>query len=436
MKKSFFTLVFILIIIMGLLSVMFYFKGEKEHSRDRDEVAEDIQIHFWRNYGNDLENQAFMELINHFERLNPGIKVKMRSIPYSDYEILIRTEFAAGTPPDVLMIDSPNLALYAKTGVLNPLTSFIDESSLNDFPDSTIEGLMYENEPYLMPITESGLALFYNIPLFKEAGLSLPKKDPHEPLTWEEVREMAIEISRIGEEVDGLDPAQGFASGEAAAYFKMPILWQFGAEILSPDGTTSNGYLNSAEAIEALTFYQNLYHEDGVASIEMTTGSFEKNLLGLTVLGSWAVADFQNHYELELDVDFGVAPLPKAKIQAVPNGGWALALSSESNHSEEAWAFIEFLSSYAGMKKYVEITGDIPARISVAEDIPELNQYPMNIFVEQAHHYSKSRPVTPVYPVVSEEIRTLFEEIGIGGKDVKKSVQKAVETIDAALEPN
>lgn len=80
------------------------------------------------------------------------------------------------------------------------------------------------------------------------------------------------------------------------------------------------------------------------------------------------------------------------------------------------------------------MTGDIPARYSVAEAIPELNEYPKNIFVEQVQQYSRIRPITPVYSLVSLAIKELFEDVGIKGEDVEEVADEAVIKINQALE--
>ncbi|GAA3334493.1 hypothetical protein GCM10020331_102660 [Ectobacillus funiculus] len=72
----------------------------------------------------------------------------------------------------------------------------------------------------------------------------------------------------------GLTQHKGLAKGKLPLIFKMPLLWQFGASVLSPDGTTASGYLDSKEALEALQFYQDLYHRDGVAAIELPPRTF------------------------------------------------------------------------------------------------------------------------------------------------------------------
>ncbi|PPA71711.1 ABC transporter substrate-binding protein [Jeotgalibacillus proteolyticus] len=410
-------------------------------SRERVELTElttenQVVLTFWRNYGNPAENLAYEKLVQTFEKENPSIKIEMNSIEYGDYELRLRTEIAAGKPPDIMSIDSPNLALYARTDAIRSLNSYMKQDGVyDDLPESVLQGLTYNGEVFLSPVVSSGTALFYNKHLFKEANLPYPSADPSDPITWEEVVEAAKKINDPEEGIIGIDPAEGFSGGESAAYFKLPILWQFGADVLSPDGKTADGYLNSPKAIEALQFYQNLYHKEKVAAIEMPYEAFERGLLGMTILGSWALENLGNSSQhFKLGEDFGVAALPKGEFQVVPNGGWSLGISSKSAHPDEAWAFIEYISSFEGMETYVELTGDIPARHSVAAAFPEFYRYPKNIFLEQEKSVSKNRPVTPAYPIVSSTIKTLFEDIGIRNQDVKESADRAVRTIDNGIE--
>lgn len=438
MKKWFTIIIFAIIlcsILMYALSFFDTFSVSQNDKGDKTNASDQIQLTFWRNGGNVAENKAFEEIVSSFEEANPNILVNMKSIPYSDYEIRLRTELAAGNPPDILTIDSPTLALYANTGSLLSIDPYMrKEGKIDDIPDSTLKGLSYKGQIYLAPIVESSIALYYNKHLLKDAGIHLPSEDPNKPLTWDEVLEIAKKVNNPAKGIIGIDPAQGFNDGEAPAYFKTPLLWQFGANILSPDGTTASGHLDSNEALEALQFYQDLYHKYGVASFEIPAGAFETGKLAMTVLGSWTLADLEkNHPDFKLGEDFGVTPLPKDKFQFVPNGGWALGITSKSKHPKEAWEFIKYVTGYEGMKKYVTITGDVPARYSVAKDFPELNEYPKNIFLQQTQKYSRNRPVTPAYPVVSDAIRKLFEDVGIGGKDVNASAKEAVEKINAGL---
>ncbi|MFJ5759125.1 ABC transporter substrate-binding protein [Neobacillus sp. NPDC093182] len=413
----------------------FYFFILSSDSPDKEKQAKQVELTFLRNLANPAFNKAYEEVVAAFEAAHPNIKINMQSMHWgSEYELRLRTELAAGNHPDIMAIDSPNLALYANSGSLLSIDSYMKaEGNIEDIPEGILKGLTYKDEIYLAPIVESSIALFYNMNLFREAGIPFPSGNPNNPMTWDEVLEIAKKINNPAKGVIGIDPAQGFGVGEGPAYFKMPILWQFGADVLSPDGSTAQGYLNSPEALQALQFYQDLYHKHGVASAEMPPAPFETDKLGMTVLGSWAMSELQQTPDFVLGEDFGVAPLPKGQNQVVPNGGWALGISSKSKHPEEAWEFVQFATGYEGSKLFVEISGDLPARYSVAKDFPELNEYPKNIFVQQDQNYSKNRPVTPAYPVISEAIKDLFEEVGLEGKNVEEAANIAVEKINNGL---
>jgi len=412
-----------------------YYLSNHNQGMDKKIKPEIIELTFLRNLGNEEFNRAYEEVVATFEEKHPNIKINMQSMHWAnEYEIRLRTELAAGNYPDIMAIDSPNLALYVNAGALLSIDSYMKkEGDISDISEDLLNGLRYKDEIYLAPIVESNIALFYNKNLFREAGIPFPSEDPNNPLTWERVLEIAKKINNPETGVIGIDPAQGFGEGEGTAYFKMPILWQFGAEILSPDGTTAEGYLNSKEAIEALQFYQDLYFKHGVATAQLPDRPFEKDQLAMTVLGSWHISELQDYEGFVFGEDFGVAPLPRAKYQVAPNGGWALGISSKTKHPDEAWEFVKFATGYEGAKIFVEITGDLPARNSVAKEFPELNQYPKNIFIQQAKNISKNRPVTPAYPVISEAIKELFEDVGLKGKNVETAANEAVLKINNGL---
>ncbi|WP_141430514.1 sugar ABC transporter substrate-binding protein [Bacillus sp. 03113] len=393
-------------------------------------------ITFWRNSGNDAENKVYEDLIKSFEKENPKIDVKMTPIPFADYSTKLRTALASGNPPDILAVDSPDLGAYAEAGALLSIDDYMKkEGNIEDIPEGTLAGVTYKDKIYLAPIVQSGIAMFYNKNLFKKAGLEFPSEDPKNPWTWEQVLDAAKKINDPKNGIYGIDPAQGFGDGEGPAYFKSPIIWQFGGDILSPDGSTADGYLNSPQTLKALQFFQDLYQKDKVAAVELPPDPFATGKLGISVDGSWALSHFANNFpNFKLGEDYGVAPLPKEANQVAPNGGWTLGISAKTKHQDEAWKFVQYVTSYDGQKTYVEATGDIPVRISVAKEIPEINEYPKNIFLVQGQEFSKNRPVTPAYPTVSKSIKKLFEDVGLANRNVKAAAEEAVKEIDKAIE--
>ncbi|MCM3632123.1 ABC transporter substrate-binding protein [Paenibacillus camelliae] len=393
-----------------------------------------VTLTFWRNSGNKLENLAYDTLIVKFMEQHPTIRIDMLAFPYADYDTKLRTAVATGSPPDIMAIDAPSLASYAQADALLPLTEQYNiDGNLEDIPTSTMEGYTYHNDIYLAPMTESSIAMFYNIKLFQDAGLELPSADPDEAWTWEQVLDAAIKINNPEKGVYGIDPAQGFQNAGATAYFKYPMIWQFGGDVMNESGTSARGALDSPETKQALAFYAELFNKYQVAAFEYPLDAFPNRKLGITIDGTWTLAHIEENYpDFKLGVDFGVAPLPKVTRQAVANGSWALGISAKTKHSDAAWTFVNWMTSYEGLMLYSSITGDIPVRYSVAKQFAELNEYPLNIFVVQNQKYGRPRPITPIFPQMSEAVKSLFEEVTVQRRNVDEAVEDAIVRIDKA----
>jgi ABC-type glycerol-3-phosphate transport system substrate-binding protein len=138
MKKRL-ALILSLSILLGICAAVLYiYKPDgSEKTEIRQKSLKQVQLTFWRNKGNDSENKAYEELVNSFEKANPEIEITMKLIPYSDYEIRLRTEIATGTPPDIMAIDSPTLALYANAGSLLSIDSFMKKEG-NQLPNQVL----------------------------------------------------------------------------------------------------------------------------------------------------------------------------------------------------------------------------------------------------------------------------------------------------------
>jgi fructooligosaccharide transport system substrate-binding protein len=393
-----------------------------------------MTLKFWRNSGNDAENAAYDQLVERFMELHPDIKVLMEPIPYSDYDTKLRTSIASGQPPDVMTIDAHNMASYAEAEALMPLTDFFNKDGrVEDIPAATLSTYTYKNEIYMAPLTESSIALFYNKKMFEEKGIPLPSKDPENPMTWDQVLDAARKLTDPSKGIYGIDPAQGFQNAGATAYFKYPIIWQFGGEVMNPEGTTAKGYLDSLETKQALQFFVDLYNTYQVSGLEYPVDPFPNGFLGMTVDGSWSLTHYANNFpDFKLGVDYDIAPLPKGTAQAVANGSWSLAISSKTEQAEEAWQFVNWITGYEGQKTYISMTKDIPVRYSVGQEVAELNEYPMDIFVIQNQKFGRSRPITPIFPQMSEAVRQLFEDITIGKADIDQSVARMIQVIDEA----
>ncbi|MFC5467655.1 ABC transporter substrate-binding protein [Cohnella suwonensis] len=404
-------------------------------SQEATPEPEKVEITHWR-YENDNETKTIQALIESFQKQYPHITVKLELIPSEQYETKIRTAMAGQNAPDIMAIDAPTIASYASQEAIIPLDDYMNaDGNKEDISKPVLGSITYKGKIYAAPLQDHSLVFFYNKKMFEEKGIALPSQNPNEPLTWDQLLEAAKKLTDTGKGIYGLNPIfKGFTGGEAPPYGEMPWIWQAGGEIINAEGTTSKGYLDSPESKTALEFIRKLYNEYKVAPKELPEDPLPNGKVAIDIQSPGYLNKLKTKYpDFELGVDFDIMPLAKNMKQATPMGSWNMAITSQSKHPREAWLFVNWVTGAEGAKEWYKGTGNLPARQSTIAAIPELNQYPLNVFAGQSLNFAHPRPVTPAYPVISETIRELFEEIGIGNHDVDAALEKAVKKIDAAL---
>ena len=440
MKKTWMLLLIVLLVAGGLAACSSgggSKNGGNQGSANTGGGSEDEQIvlTFWR-HDYAPEAETLDKLIASFQAKYPHIKVNMELIPNDQYETKLRTALAGQSAPDILAIDGPTLASYAHQGALLPLDDYMKkDGNIDDIAKPVLESLTYEGKIYAAPNNDASLAMFYNIKMFEEKGIPLPSPNVEEAWTWDQLLDAAKKLNDPDNGVYGINPSPwGFAGHEGVPFADMTFLWQAGADILSPDKTTAKGYLDSPEAKKALEFWNTLYNVEKVAPKELPQDAFANGKVAINVDGPWALAYLESNFpDFKLGEDYGVAPLWKDVKQVTPNGSWNMGISAKTKHPDEAWLFINWVTGVEGSKVWYEGTKNLPARLSTAEAFSELREYPMNIFVQQSARFAKPRPVTPAYPAVSEAIRLLFEEVGLGGADIDEALARAVQKIDEGI---
>ena len=81
--------------------------------------------------GDSTELSAFQDLIKTFSAQNPGINVAITPIPaLVDYRKRLAADFAAGTPPDVFLLNYHRAVPYSAKNQLEPLNDYLAKSSV------------------------------------------------------------------------------------------------------------------------------------------------------------------------------------------------------------------------------------------------------------------------------------------------------------------
>lgn len=317
-------------------------------------------------FGDPAERQAYVDLVNSFHERHPQIEVTLRHIPSpSDYRTRLATDFAAGSPPDVSLMNYRRFAPFAANELLQPLGPFLDESDLiaaGDFFEVTIDSFMWRGQLMCIPQNISSLVVYYNVDRFEEAGVPFPTGD----WTWETFRETARALTR---DVDGDGTVDQYGLGVEPSLFRLaPFVWQNAAPLVDNEENPRRLTLTRPPSLEALQWFVDLRQVHGVVPDrveEAAQDSESRFIAGTTAMYLNSRRGTPTYREID-SFTWDVAPLPRGKAAAGILHSDAYCMSAATEDKEAAWTFIEYANSAEGQTHIAASGRTVPSLKAVA----------------------------------------------------------------------
>lgn len=382
-------------------------KGATGASADPNEVT------IWVQYSEEsAEGQVMSQSIKDFNESNgKGYTAKVEYIPRSGsgggYEDKINAALTTNTLPDVLTLDGPNTAAYAKSGVLAPIDDYVTEKE--DLLDSIVAQGTYDGKFYALGYSESGVGIFYNKKMLEAAGVdlsTLPTVD--NPWTYDQYNEL-FETLHNHYKKPILDV--GFDDhSEWLMYAFTPFVWSSGGDVTNEDGTKSSGTFDNKGSVEAFSFIQGLIKNE-YSTITPEKNGFQTEVYPLKMTGSWTMQEMDSQYT---DVEYGVLPLPMSpttKKLVSPTGSWAYGMSATTTKKEAAGALIDFLGSEQEVYDMSVGNSVLPSRKSTSERLESEVSEQMKVLLEQNAKSGHARPVLVNYPQISRIVQNTVTEV-------------------------
>lgn len=279
-----------------------------------------------------------------FMSKNPNITVDFLPIS-GEYTTKLITMMLGGTCPDVFFCGSYDYREFAKEGRLLDLTDRFNESySIDDYIPSAAAIMSVDDSVYGISSCTVSPVLYYNKAIFDAAGLDYPPSDPAEAWTWDEFRDVAKQLTIV----EGGKTTQYGVYGLENYYMFSALIMSNGGSYWNDNNNITATTINSPETAEVMQAIYDLRVVDGssflAARIDPAAFISAANMLqtgsiAMLIDGSWALQELAS-----LDFEVGVGVLPKFK-DAITHGQAHLhAAWTDTEHPEEAWKLINFLS--------------------------------------------------------------------------------------------
>ncbi len=304
----------------------------------------------------------------------------------------------------VYAIKFPQLA---DEGVLAPIDDLTPAGLWEDYYPKVVQTVTYKNRIWSLPLEANPYALYCNLQLFREAGVSLPT-------TWEETLAAARALTR---DLDG--DGKPDVWGYTQCTFQFPLeLWSYGVDIIRPDGTI--GFADPPAA-EILHWYWELRH------YSPPHVDFERGDVAMKV----SITDNLQRYQ---HMDFVVIPLPRGKRRANSLGGSSSTLGMVMLNGSDRELAKRFLAFWARTDIYLRwctYTNNLALRKSIRES-EAYHRYlmrnpAMQVFNDE-FEYALPRPVMPEYDPIHEIVARFT------GWSASQPTQPSVEQCQAKLD--
>jgi len=401
------------------------------------EIPDGSTVTVWMHEGSEFtELSAAMETFNSTEGADLGITVEVVPIPEGGYTDTLKASAAANDLPDVIEFDGPVMANFAWAGSILAMDDCISDDVRDNLLPSLIEQGTYAGDLWGVGTFDSGLGLWAWRSALEEVGARIPTS-PSDAWTASELETILRDLKTAGYEFP-LDIKPWYGSqGEWFAYGFAPILWSAGTSLIDRNNyETADGFLNSDEAIEAMTTFQT-WVQDGLIDMQAADDSnFTEKRSPISWVGHW----MYSAYSEAAGDDLVLLPLPDfGEGTRTGMGSWGWAIANGVQDGDAAMAVIEYMLSDDVVLAVTGANGAVPGtKSAIAKSALHSAGGPLELYVTQlegAPNLAVPRALTPAYPTITQTFTSTLDDI-FQGKDVKEALDEAVAVIDSDIEDN
>jgi multiple sugar transport system substrate-binding protein len=400
-------------------------------------VAQDqVTLTFWSHTHPPMVtlNEA---LVAEYMEANPNVTIEYTVIPNNQFFEQMYVSMTTGVGPDIINMGNSQLVSdYIPRDLVSPVdpsafgVDSIDELKAMYVPNA-LEGAQVDGTYYGIPseINTDMLAIY--TPDLVAAGYP----EDWAPATWDELGEVAGALSTFDE--SGAQTHRGFDlvylhAGWYSNQFQTLAI-QTGCNYYNAEGTEST--INSPECAEAAQIWRDMIFEYQAANPALSARESTVPLqdyidgsVSMTFIQPWGM-ELVRQGDAERWENTRLVPLPQVDPEAPANkiNAYYWAVNSQSPNQEEAWKFIQYMSSQAG--RWLRDVNFLQGNNNMAE-LPEAAEFP---YADQWLTGLQSGNFYQLYPSANETheaLRVALESILLNDADIQATLDGLKEELD------
>src|ERR671911_501201 len=318
-------------------------------------------------------------------------------------------------------------AAYSDADVKN-ITDRFPESERSKIFDGALKTTEYQGSYYGVPWILDTKYFFYNKEMLEEAGTAPPE-------TWDAVVEAARALKSQG--VVEYPLVWSWAQAEALMCDYATLLGAYGGQFFDEGGKPA---FNTGGGLQALEFMRMTLDEK--LSNPASTESLEEDVRRIISQGeaamalNWtymfALANDPNESQVAGQIEIAHTPAGPAGAPGV-NGSMGIAVSNGSQNQDEAWRYIQFMTSQEVQNQYAKLSLPIWKSSYEEQEVVEALPQVVPVAKEQLNDMIL-RPIVPQYNEVSQDMQVEIQRALTGDKTPKQALDDAAGSVESVTQ--
>jgi multiple sugar transport system substrate-binding protein len=330
------------------------------------EGSEDQVALRWAFWGSSQRAGQAEQAARLYQEQHPGVAVSVEYADWGPYWDKLATQYAGKSSPDVVMMDNGYLGDYAQRGALADLGEFGDTIVTSGLDQDVLEASKIDGALYSLTTGVNSQGVAVNEKVFEEAGVPIPDDSSW---TWDDYAEIAAEVSRKSPE--------GTYGAKTTNYLDAWVL-QHGNPWFTPEGGVG---IRPETVASGFAFEKRLMESGASPSASVTTEDdsgpaaqslVNTNRIGMGVFWSSEIVGIAT----ATGSPIRLLRLPRQSDPALQqNSGSYLkaaqswAISSQSEHPEEAAAFVNFIENDPAVAQLWKVSLGAPLNLANREAV-------------------------------------------------------------------
>lgn len=370
-------------------------------------------------------------VIKAFEEKFPNIKVEQREMPSDtgqSHDQYVTAFSSQSAEIDVFNADVIWPAEFAQANYALELDRFIEKDGINleEYFPGTVQAGKFDGKQWAMPqYTDAGV--FY----YRTDIVDTP------PETWDDLIAQSEELK--GEEGTEFGYLMQAAQYEGLITNAIEFIASYGGEVVNDNNEV---VVDSPETVKALEKMKEVVGSDFVPSNILNFMEIETEnawIEGKSVFArNWPYLMSSSNDEERSNVvdNVEMTTMPAGdEGSASALGGWMTMINRYSEHPEEAWEFVKFISGPEGQKISALEGGRAPTIEALYDDeeVQAVSSLFANPEFREVLQTAVPRPVTPIYPEISDIMQIEISKVLTGDQSAQDAATNMQTKMEAAM---